>query len=69
MSVRTKKLIGTILMIILVILYALIAMNVATLFLADAHWAVHLVYFFVTGLLWILPAMWLISWMERPPRR
>lgn len=69
MPVRTKKLIGTILMIILVILYALIAMNVATLFLADAHWVVHLTYFLVTGLLWILPAMWLISWMERPPRR
>ena len=69
MSVRLKKLVGTIVLVILVLLYALIATTVATLFLADAHWVVHLVYFLVTGLVWVVPAMWLISWMERVPRR
>jgi len=49
--------------VILVIVYALIATTIATLKLADSPWWVHLVYFFFTGLLWVLPAMWLVSWM------
>ncbi|MBL4598491.1 MAG: DUF2842 domain-containing protein [Rhizobiaceae bacterium] len=63
MSPSIRKLIGTVLIVILVIVYALIATTIATLKLADSPWWVHLVYFFFTGLLWVLPAMWLVSWM------
>lgn len=66
MPVRLRKLIGTILIIILVIVYALAAVTFASLLLGASPWWVHLLYFFFTGLLWILPAMLIIRWMEKP---
>ncbi|MCB1454917.1 MAG: DUF2842 domain-containing protein, partial [Nitratireductor sp.] len=30
---------------------------------------VHLLYFLGTGILWVLPAMWLVSWMLKPDRQ
>jgi hypothetical protein len=66
MPVRLRKLIGTILIIVLVISYALIATTFATLLLGASAWWAHLLYFFLTGLLWILPAMLVIKWMEKP---
>ncbi|MGI9401300.1 MAG: DUF2842 domain-containing protein [Rhizobiaceae bacterium] len=61
-----RKLIGTVLLFVLVILYALIATTIATARLADSSAWVHLLYFLVTGILWVLPAMALISWMMKP---
>ncbi|MDK1489150.1 DUF2842 domain-containing protein [Sinorhizobium sp. 7-81] len=68
MPVRLRKLIGTILIIILVVVYALAAVTFASLLLGASPWWVHLLYFFLTGLLWILPAMLIIKWMEKPAR-
>lgn len=65
MSPSIRKLIGTVLIVVLVIVYALVATTIAATKLADAAWWVHLAYFFFTGLLWVLPAMWLISWMSK----
>lgn len=66
MPQRLRKLIGTFLLVALVILYALIATTVASYRLAESPWWVHLLYFLFTGLLWVLPAMYLIRWMEKP---
>lgn len=66
MPVRLRKLIGTVLIIILVIVYALAAVTFASLLLGRSPWWVHLLYFLFTGLLWILPAMLIIKWMEKP---
>ena len=60
-----RKLVGTVLIVVLVIVYALVATTIASVKLADSEWWVHLIYFFFTGLLWVLPAMWLISWMSK----
>ncbi|MCP4314834.1 MAG: DUF2842 domain-containing protein [Hyphomicrobiales bacterium] len=68
MPVRLRKLIGTFILVALVVLYALVATTVAAYRLAEAPWWVHLLYFFLTGLLWVLPAMWIIRWMEKPQR-
>lgn len=68
MPVRLRKLIGTILIIILVVVYALAAVTFASLLLGTSPWWVHLLYFFLTGLLWILPAMLIIKWMEKPAK-
>ena len=65
MPVRLKKLIGTILLIALVVVYALVATTVASARLGESGPLVHLAYFFFTGLLWILPAMLIIKWMIR----
>ncbi len=68
MPLRLRKLIGTFLLVLLVIVYALVATTVATYRLAEAPWWVHLLYFFLSGLLWVIPAMWIIRWMSRPDR-
>ncbi|WP_457936457.1 DUF2842 domain-containing protein [Mesorhizobium sp. 10J20-29] len=68
MPIRLKKLIGTILLIVLVILYALIATTVAVARLSESGPLVHLAFFFFTGILWILPAMGIIKWLILPPR-
>jgi hypothetical protein len=70
MHPRLRSFIGTILIIILVIVYALAATTVASLLLATSPWWVHFLYFLLSGLLWILPAMVIIKWMAgpRPPR-
>ncbi len=67
MPLRLKKLIGTILLVLLVVIYALLATAFATAKLGNAGALVHLAYFLVTGLLWILPAMAIIKWMVGPP--
>ena len=40
----------------------------ATYRLAESAWYVHLLYFLFTGILWVVPAMFVIRWMERPPK-
>ncbi|MET0939885.1 MAG: DUF2842 domain-containing protein [Mesorhizobium sp.] len=67
MPVRLKKLIGTVLLIVLVILYALVATMVAVAQLSESGPIVHLAFFVLSGLLWILPAMAIIKWMIRVP--
>lgn len=66
MPVRLRKLIGTVLIVVLVILYALIATTVASNQLGQSAWWVHLLFFAISGLIWILPAMFIIRWMEKP---
>lgn len=69
MPVRLRKFIGTVLLIVIVLVYAFLATTIATLALGAAPWWVHLLYFTFTGLLWILPAMVLIKWMAGPTKR
>lgn len=68
MPVRIKKLIGTVLLVLLVTVYALVATIVAVAQLAESGPLVHLAYFFFTGILWVLPAMLIIKWMVKPPK-
>lgn len=60
---RIRKLIGTVLLIILVIVYALAATTIASTHLAESGPLVHLGFFLFSGLLWVLPAMVIIRWM------
>ncbi|WP_185982462.1 DUF2842 domain-containing protein [Aureimonas mangrovi] len=69
MPVRIKKLVGTVVLVLIVVIYAVLATAIATTYLADAGGLVHLLYFALSGLLWVLPAMMLIRWMEREPKR
>ena len=69
MSQNLRKLVGTVLLVALVVIYALVATAVATARIADASGWVHLLYFLGTGILWVLPAMWLVSWMLKPDRQ
>lgn len=69
MPPRLKRLIGSLLLVLLVIVYALVATAVAVTQLAQSSGWVHLVFFLLSGLLWILPAMGIIYWMSRPGRQ
>lgn len=57
------------LLVSLVIIYAVFATIIAVAHLAQSSAWVHLLYFFVTGILWVLPAMGIIWWMAQPPRK
>jgi hypothetical protein len=69
MPVRLRKFIGTILLIVLVLGYAWLANSVAVYALGNAPWWTQFLYFLLTGLIWILPAMLLIKWMAGPKQR
>ncbi|MBO3759795.1 DUF2842 domain-containing protein [Ciceribacter sp. L1K23] len=69
MPVRLRKFIGTILIIVLVLLYAVVATAIASATLATSPWWVHFLYFLLSGLLWILPAMLIIKWMAGPVQK
>ena len=68
MPVRVKKLIGTVLLVALVIVYALVATMVAVAQLAESGPVVHLLFFLLSGLVWVLPAMGIIKWMASEPK-
>jgi hypothetical protein len=66
MTGRARKFVGAIALLALVALYALAAMMVAIVLQVGASKVAELIYYPVAGLLWVLPAMWLVKWMQRP---
>jgi hypothetical protein len=66
MSIRTRKFVGTIALLVLVTAWGLLAMALAQSVLTDINGFVAAIYYIVAGLGWVLPAMPLISWMARP---
>jgi hypothetical protein len=69
MQPRIRKLIGTVVLLILVVTWALLAMALALAVPLHANPVVEFVYYVVAGIGWVLPAMPLISWMLRPGRK
>ena len=66
MRARIRKLIGTTILVIALPVYSLVIMATAGQLLASASILVMTVFFLVTGLIWVLPAMVLVGWMARP---
>jgi len=66
MRVRTRKLIGTVALLVLVSAWALLAMALAQSVLTNINGFVAAIFYVVAGLGWVLPAMPLISWMAKP---
>ena len=67
MHVRVKKLIGTVALIVIVSVYAVFAVAIATVALPPDNGLAHLAYFGLTGILWVVPAMVVIKWMQGRP--
>jgi len=65
MPIRLRKLIGAVALIVLVTVWALVAMALAQLPAIKANGVVEVIYYVVAGLGWVLPAMPLIRWMSR----
>jgi len=66
MPIRLRKLIGAIARIVLVATWALVAMALAQSPAIKANGLVEVIYYVVAGLGWVLPAMPLVRWMQRP---
>jgi hypothetical protein len=67
MTTRTRKLIGVIIILLWLIVYAFLAMKAAIAILPGAHWLVELLYYAIVGLAWIIPIGLLLPWMHREP--
>ena len=68
MSTRTRKLVGTVVMVVFIFTYALFAMVVAEGRITSAPKPIQTVAYVVLGLLWVLPMMPLIRWMAKPDK-
>jgi hypothetical protein len=66
MKIRTRKFIGTIALLVLVVVWSLMGMTAAqTPWLAKSG-LLQAIFYVVAGIGWVLPAMPIISWMARP---
>jgi hypothetical protein len=63
-----RKLIGTILILVFVCVYALVAMALAQGRITEASKTVQTLAYIALGLAWVLPLLPLIRWMERKDR-
>jgi hypothetical protein len=63
-----KKLIGTILLVLFIAVYALVAMTIAAAKLPGTSGLTQLTYFVVAGLVWVIPAGAIIYWMGKPKK-
>ncbi|HWW46244.1 MAG TPA: DUF2842 domain-containing protein [Xanthobacteraceae bacterium] len=68
MTIRTRKLFGTIALLILVTVWSLVAMAIAQAPLLSGSKLAQGIYYVVIGLGWVVPAMPIIKWMSRPDR-
>jgi integral membrane sensor domain MASE1 len=64
-----RKLIGAILMLVLVVVYALFAMALAEGRVTSAPVWLQPILYAILGLAWVIPAMLIIKWMERPDKK
>ena len=65
---HTKKLIGVIVILLWLPVYALLAMRVGVAILPGANPFLELLYYAVAGTAWILPIGLMLPWMSREPR-
>ena len=69
MTMRKRKLIGTVALLALITIYALLAMMVAMILqMQSAGKLVELAYYVLAGTLWTIPAGAIIWWMQQPDR-
>ena len=64
----TRKLIGTVALLVLITVYALLAMAAAIILQTrDIGRLGELAYYVVAGVLWVLPAGVIVWWMQKSP--
>jgi hypothetical protein len=63
MPVRARKLIGGVILVVGIAVYALLAMRLAVAIL-PRNWAAELAYAVVAGIVWVFPFRRLLYWME-----
>lgn len=67
MRQRARKFVGAVAIIVFVIVYALVAMALAQArVVQEANGLLQGLAYVILGMIWILPLMPMIAWMERP---
>lgn len=66
MSGHLRKLVGTIVLLVFLVVYIAIAGAIGSGRIAEANGFVQFAYFLMAGLLWVVPAALLIRWMAKP---
>ena len=66
MKIRQRKSIGTVVTIVFLVIYALVAMAIGGRYVVGYGPAIELIAFILLGVGWIPAAMLLIRWMSRP---
>ncbi|HZR62586.1 MAG TPA: DUF2842 domain-containing protein [Xanthobacteraceae bacterium] len=66
MPIRLRKFLGTIALIVLVTVWALVAMALAQAPAIHDSALLSVAYYVIVGLGWVLPAMPIVAWMGRP---
>jgi hypothetical protein len=65
MPIRLRKFIGTVILLVLVIVWALVAMALAQFPAIRDNAVLSVAYYVIAGLGWVLPAMPIVAWMSR----
>lgn len=63
-----KRLFGTIVLVVFVVVYAFFAMVIGDMSLQQSSTLVRIAYYAIAGLIWVIPAGAIISWMHRQPK-
>jgi len=69
MPTRLRKLIGTVLLFVLVIVWALVAMALAQAPAIHDSTIISIAYYVIAGIGWVLPAMPIVAWMSGGSRK
>ncbi|MCT4657182.1 MAG: DUF2842 domain-containing protein [Cohaesibacter sp.] len=65
MTRRTRKFFGMLALVTLIVVYAAIGMTLGAVVVAKASGWVQILFFIITGALWVFPAGLIIRWMEK----
>jgi hypothetical protein len=68
MPIRLRKFIGAIALLVLVVVWALVAMALAQSPAIRDNSVLSVAYYVIAGLGWVLPAMPIVSWMSNKRR-
>jgi len=68
MTIRSRKLFGTIALLVLALVWSLTGMVVAQMPWLAGSGVLQAIFYVVAGMGWVLPAMPIVSWMSRPDR-
>jgi hypothetical protein len=69
MSPRIRKLVGTVLLLVVLAIYALLVAVAASAVLTGNNKIVEMLFYAIAGVAWVVPAGYLIRWMYATPKQ
>ncbi|HUD50247.1 DUF2842 domain-containing protein [Parvibaculum sp.] len=66
LPLRARKLIGTVVLLVFLVLYSFLIMTIAVSGHLPEHGLVQFLYYLIAGTIWAFPARYLMIWMLRP---